>query len=86
MADLTDDAVPAFFTDVQTLAKEHGVIAYITVAVVHRNGRAVIASAGGSKLPDGIETTLAVYGSMSRSFDQMIDELTQSATPPGPLN
>ncbi len=80
-----DSQIPTFFHAVQDVAKEHEVIAYAVVAVVVRDGKAVVAAGGGSKLEDGAESTVKVYHSMRDSFDQMIVQLGSDAPPPGGL-
>ena len=80
-----DSQIPEFFHDVQDIAKEHEVLAYAVVAVIMRDGKAVVAAGGGSKLQDGEQSTLRVYHSMRDSFDQMIVQLGSDAPPPGGL-
>ena len=70
-----EEETPEFFKEVQELAKQHDVVAYVVVGVVLRDGKAVVASAGGSKLPDVNESTLRVYESMDKAFDQMVSQL-----------
>jgi len=78
--------MPPFFEDLQTLAREHAVIAYVTVAVVVRDGKASIASCGGSKLQDGAESTAKVYHSMSKAFDEMVVQLSEMPPNDGLIN
>ena len=70
-----EEEMPAFFRDLQDLANKHEVLVYATVAVVLRDGKAVMATAGGSKLPDG-DQSRPVYESLAKAFDGVIERLS----------
>lgn len=82
----SDEEIPPFFHELQELASRHNVLVYATVAVVMRDGKAVIATAGGSKLPDGSEMSERVYESMARAFDTVVERLSSQSRDRGALN
>lgn len=81
-----DEEMPPFFQELQALANKHDVLVYATVALVIRDGKAVMATAGGSKLPDDDEATIRIYESMARAFDTVVVRLSSSPSNRGMMN
>lgn len=70
------DPRPQFFRDVHDLAQKHGIIAYIVVGVVQRDGTMAIASGAGSRLDDEADVTPKIYGLVGQSFKQALDSIS----------
>ena len=84
---LTDDEeIPPFFRELQDLANKHDVLVYATVAVVVRDGKPLMATAGGSKLPDDDAKSLEIYAALGRAFDEVIRRLSSPAPNRGMMN
>jgi hypothetical protein len=81
MSDEKQDPRPQFFKDVHALAQDHGVLAYVIVGVVHRDGALAIASGAGSRLDDAADITPRVYGLIEKSFEKAMVSI---AAPDGP--
>ena len=75
------DPRPPFFKDVHELAQAHGVLAYVIVGVVHRDGALAIASGAGSRLDDAADITPRVYGLIEKSFEQAMVSIAQPDAP-----
>ena len=80
MSDEKDPRTP-FFKDVHELAQAHGVLAYVIVGVVHRDGALAIASGAGSRLDDAADITPRVYGLIEKSFEQAMVSIAQPDAP-----
>lgn len=59
---------PQFFTDIQSLASVHGVVAYVVVAVVPRDDKMFIASGAGSRLDETSPATKILHTAMEQAF------------------
>lgn len=84
MADEIDPR-PQFFRDVHTLAQTHGVIAYVIVGVVQRDGAVAVASGAGSRLDDTAEITPKIYMMVEKAFEQAMVSVAQPEIPKGTL-
>lgn len=80
MADEKDPR-PQFFRDVHDLAQAHGVLAYVIVGVVHREGSIAVASGAGSRLDDKADITPKVYMLVERAFEQALVSLAAPNAP-----
>ena len=76
-----EDPRPQFFRDVHALAQAHGVLAYVIVGVVHREGAVAVASGAGSRLDDKAEITARIYGLVERSFEQAMVSIAAPDVP-----
>jgi hypothetical protein len=80
------DPRPQFFRDVHDLAQANGVIAYVVVGVVQRDGGLAVASGAGSRLDDAAEVTPRIYMLIEKAFEQaMVSVATPAAVPKGTL-
>jgi len=70
MSDDKEDPRPQFFRDIHALAQAHGVLAYVIVGVVHREGSIAIASGAGSRLDDSADITPRIYWLIGKAFEQ----------------
>ena len=82
MSDEKQDPRPQFFKDVHELAQAHGVLAYVIVGVVTKDGAVAIASGAGSRLDDDADITPRIYGLIEKSFEQAMVSI---ATPDAPV-
>ena len=76
------DPRPQFFRDIHELAQAHGVLAYVIVGVVTKDGSIAIASGAGSRLDDAADITPRIYGLIEKSFEQAMVSI---AVPDGPV-
>jgi hypothetical protein len=83
MADEKDPR-PQFFRDVHDLAQSHGVLAYVIVGVVHREGSIAVASGAGSRLDDKADITPKVYMLVERAFEQAMVSIVEPGVPSVP--
>jgi hypothetical protein len=70
-----------FFTKVQELAEQHGVVAYVLVSAVTRDDAIVIATSAGTKLKEEHAVTKQVYESMENAFERGMSEIIREEEP-----
>jgi hypothetical protein len=78
------DPRPQFFRDVHDLAQTHGVLAYVIVGVVHRDGSVAVASGAGSRLDEQADITPKIYMLVERAFEQALVSLVEPGSPSVP--
>lgn len=81
MSDEKQDPRPQFFKDIHELAQAHGVLAYVIVGAVAKEGSIAIASGAGSRLDDAAEITPRIYGLIEKSFEQAMVSIAEPDAP-----
>jgi len=77
------DERPKFFREVHALAQEEGVLAYVIVGIVRREGSISVASGAGTMLDERNETSHRLFHELDKAFDQaMVALVTPSDTTP----
>lgn len=82
MSDPKREQPPQFFTDIQSMASAHGVVAYVVVAVVPRDQKFFVASGAASRLDEENSTTKTLYLAMEQAFGTAMSALAPAAPKP----
>lgn len=79
---MSESVKAVFFKEIQRLAEEHGIAAYVLVTVIPQEGGLAIATSAGTKLDDDSPATKRVYEAMVTAFERGMDEIIRREDEP----